>query len=132
MLKTTRAMMAAILVTLAVVPAMARASGSRDDAGAAIGGPPAAPTADLRRDAVLPDTAKDYSWNNAPSTQRATASPPDERTGPLHLMAKLAPALLMIILVVLGLTLTFSSLRRDIKLRRRVPYRPRGPQRPEL
>jgi uncharacterized membrane protein YadS len=42
-------------------------------------------------------------------------------------MEQIALALLMIALVALGLTITFTSLRKDMKQRRRIVYRTRGP-----
>jgi len=42
-------------------------------------------------------------------------------------MEQIALALLMIALAALGLTITFTSLRKDLKQRRRGVYRPRGP-----
>lgn len=50
---------------------------------------------------------------------------PDERDGPLRPLALIAPAALIVALSTLGLTITFRSLRDDLRQRRNV-YRRRG------
>jgi len=123
MLKTPRAVVAAFLVTLVALPAVADVSGPADGAMAR---PQAATPADAGPYAApVPDLETNYSWDKTGEVRQASAWLPDERAGPLQTMAQLAPALLMIVLAVLGLTITFTSLRSDIK-RRRVQYRPRG------
>jgi hypothetical protein len=52
---------------------------------------------------------------------------PDNRDEPLGKLALLAPAALIIALTALGLTITFRSLRQDLRARR-VLYRQRGRQ----
>jgi hypothetical protein len=54
--------------------------------------------------------------------------PADEPKGRMQTMMQFAPALLVLVLVAVGLTITFTSLRKDMKQRRRIVYRPRGPQ----
>lgn len=71
---------------------------------------------------------KDYSWDKTGRVQPATDWPADEPKGRLQTMIQLAPALLVLLLVAVGLTITFTSLRKDMKQRRRIVYRPRGPQ----
>lgn len=50
---------------------------------------------------------------------------PDDRDEPLGSLALFAPAALIIALAALGLTITFRSLRQDLRARR-VVYRQRG------
>lgn len=50
---------------------------------------------------------------------------PDERDGPLRPLALIAPAALIVALAALGLTITFRSLRDDLR-RRKTVYRRRG------
>lgn len=56
--------------------------------------------------------------------QTSTTLLPDEREEPLRPFAVIAPAALIVALSVLGLTITFRSLRRDLKQRRNM-YRRR-------
>jgi hypothetical protein len=60
----------------------------------------------------------------------ATTLLPDERDVAPHPLALIAPAALMIALSALGLTITYRSLRDDIRQRRTV-YRQRGHQLPD-
>jgi hypothetical protein len=76
------------------------------------------------------DQQTDYSWDKPGVVRTVAAALPDEQGGWLHTMVQLAPALLILTLTVLGLTITFTSLRRDMKQRRPVAYRPRGPHSP--
>ena len=50
---------------------------------------------------------------------------PDDRDEPLGSLALFAPAALIIALTALGLTITFRSLRQDLRARR-IVYQPRG------
>ena len=126
MLKTSLAVVVAFLVGLVALPAVADVSVAADGARAANTHSQAATPADtVPHTPTAPDIEKNYSWDNTGKVQQASAWLPDEPAGPLQTMAQLAPALLMIVLAVLGLTITFTSLRSDIK-RRRVQYRPRG------
>lgn len=130
MLKTFRAVVAAFLMVLVAQPVAAGVSEAADSARGAVTHPQAATSADTGLDTGLAtDLAKDYSWDNSGVQQAATVWLPDERTGPMRSMAQIALALLMIVVVALGLTITFASLRKDMKQRRRVVYRPRGPPR---
>jgi hypothetical protein len=56
-----------------------------------------------------------------PTSLAVAAVLPDEQGGWLHTLVQLAPALPMLTLPVLGLTTTFTSLRRDMMQRRRDP-----------
>jgi hypothetical protein len=105
-----RSLLFASLIGFVALPAMADVSGRADASGT--------------------DLAKTYSWDKSDVQQAAVVWLPDERTGPMQTMAQIAPALLMIVLAGLGLTITFTSLRKDMKHRRRVVYRPRGPPGP--
>lgn len=55
----------------------------------------------------------------------ALALLPDERDGPLRPLALIAPAALIVALSTLGLTITFRSLRDDLR-QRKTMYRRRG------
>jgi hypothetical protein len=55
---------------------------------------------------------------------------PDERDRPVRPLALIAPAALIIALSALGLTITYRSLRHDMRQRRTV-YRQRGHQSPD-
>jgi hypothetical protein len=74
------------------------------------------------------DLQKDYSWDKTGSVQPAMDWPADEPKGRMQTMMQFAPALLVLLLVAAGLTITFTSLRKDMRQRRRVVYRPRGPR----
>jgi hypothetical protein len=65
-----------------------------------------------------------YDAGMTASGRPATTLLPDERDEPLRLMALVGPALAIGILTVLGLTITFSALRQDLR-QRRIVYRPR-------
>jgi hypothetical protein len=68
-----------------------------------------------------------YTWDKSGSAQPAADLLPDERTSPGQTMVRIAQVSLMIGLAGLGLAITFTSLFSDMKRRRRVVYRPRGP-----
>jgi hypothetical protein len=59
--------------------------------------------------------------------QPSSAPLPDERSSRRQTIVRIAQAALMVGLIGLGLAITFTSLLSDIKRRRRVVYRPRGP-----
>jgi hypothetical protein len=59
--------------------------------------------------------------------QPSSAPLPDERSSPRQTIVRIAQAALMVGLIGLGLAITFTSLFSDMKRRRRVVYRPRGP-----
>jgi hypothetical protein len=107
-LKRCRAVVAALLLGFVVLPVGADVPGQPDGAREAATGLSSAYPGDTGMDAAV--------W------------PADEPKGRLQTMMQFAPALLMLSLVALGLTITFTSLRKDMKQRRRVVYRPRGPR----
>lgn len=107
-LNRPRAVVAALLLGFVALPVGADVPGQPDGA----------------REAVTELSAA----NAGDSGLEATVWPADEPKGRLQKMMQFAPALLMLSLVSLGLTITFTSLRKDMKQRRRVVYRPRGPQ----
>jgi hypothetical protein len=59
------------------------------------------------------------------AAQLAARPPPDERDGPLQLLALVGPAAVIVVLTILGLTITIRGLREDMR-KRRVVYRHRG------
>jgi hypothetical protein len=67
-----------------------------------------------------------FDWENVSAEQRAMEWPMDESSSPVWGLAVLASAILMFVLTILGLTLTYRSLRAEMR-RNRVLYRPRGP-----
>jgi hypothetical protein len=69
-------------------------------------------------------SATPYDAGMTASGRPATTLLPDERDESLRLMALVGPALAIGILTVLGLTITFSALRQDLR-QRRIVYRPR-------
>jgi len=88
---------------------------------AADGGAPAQTPVDVAR--VQPATAYDAGLT---TTGRPVSTLlPDDRDEPLGSLALFAPAALIIALTALGLTITFRSLRQDLRARR-VVYRQRG------
>lgn len=123
MVKLPSAIAVALLLALVVVPVGAGAAAAPNESAGTIIQLPAATPADL--DAAT-DLQTDYSWDKPGIVRTATALPPVERRGWPQTLAQLAPAVLLLTLVVLGLTITFTSLRRDMKHRRPIPYRPRG------
>ena len=78
-------------------------------------------------DAAGADPEHTYTWDKTGDVQPATALLPDDRSSPRQSAVQIAQAALMIGLAGLGLAITFTSLFRDMKRRRRVVYRPRGP-----
>ena len=88
---------------------------------AADGDAPAQTPVDVAR--VQPATAYDAGLT---TTGRPISTLlPDDRDEPLGSLALFAPAALIIALTALGLTITFRSLRQDLRARR-VVYRQRG------
>ena len=88
---------------------------------AAGGGAPAQTPVDVAH--VQPATAYDAGLT---TTGRPVSTLlPDDRDEPLGSLALFAPAALIIALTALGLTITFRSLRKDLRARR-IVYRQRG------
>jgi hypothetical protein len=88
---------------------------------AADGGASAQTPVDIAR--VQPATAYDAGLT---TTGRPVSTLlPDDRDEPLGSLALFAPAALIIVLTALGLTITFRSLRQDLRARR-IVYRQRG------
>lgn len=85
------------------------------DAGAPAGTRPAA--AQLQ-------SATPYDAAATASGRPATTLLPDERDGPLRLLALVGPLTAISLLTALGLTITFRALRDDLR-QRRIVYRPR-------
>lgn len=126
--KRLRAVVVASLLGLAALAAGADVPGDADSARGAATEFLAATPGDSAVDAGSgTDLQKDYSWDKTGRVQPATDWPADAPKGRLQTMMQFAPALLILLLVAVGLTITFTSLRTDMKQRRRVVYRPRGP-----
>jgi len=72
---------------------------------------------------ALPAAADDSGMR---ATAQLSARPlPDERDGPLQLLSLVGPVAVIVVLTILGLTITIQGLRED-KRKRRVVYRHRG------
>ena len=127
MVNVPRAIAVAFCLGSIALPAGTGAAGTSDGPEATITQLQAATPADA---SPATDLQTDYSWDKPSVVRTVAATPPVERSGWLQKFAQLAPALLILALTALGLTITFTSLRRDIKRRRPVPYRPRGPRSP--
>ncbi len=72
---------------------------------------------------ALPAAADDAGMRAA--AQLSARPLPDERDGPLQLLTLVGPAAVIVVLTVLGLTITVRGLREDMR-RRRIVYRHRG------
>lgn len=129
LLKKPRATVVALLLGFAALPAGADIPGDADGARGSVTELLAATPGDTGVGAG-PGTnlQQGYGWDKNGSVQPATVWPVDEPSGGLETAMQFAPALLVLVLVALGLTLTFTSLRKDMKQRRRVVYRQRGPR----
>ena len=102
-----RSVVVTLLMGLIALPAAAALPGTADAAGA--------------------DPEQTYRWDKSGNVQPVSALLPDERTSPRQTMVWIVQGSLLIGLVGLGLAITFTSLFSDMKQRRRVVYRPRGP-----
>jgi len=69
-------------------------------------------------------SATPYDAGMTASGRPATTLLPDERDGPLRLLALIGPVTAISLLTILGLTITFRALRHDLR-QRRIVYRPR-------
>jgi hypothetical protein len=111
---------------LIALSAVAAPPGTQDAASGAVAHQQAASRVGTGHEAAA-DSERTYRWDKPGNVQAASALLPDERTSPRQTMVRIAQASLMIGLAGLGLAITFTSLFRDMKQRRRVAYRPRGP-----
>lgn len=118
--------MVALLVGLIVLPAAATIPGTADAAGGTVAHQEPASRVGTRHEGMA-DPGTTYRWDKAGNAQTATALLPDERTSPRRNMVRIAEAALIVGLAGLGLAITFTSLLSDMKRRRRVVYRTRGP-----
>ena len=107
-------------------PAAAAPPGTPDTASGAVAHQQAASQVGTRHEARA-DSGNTYRWDESGNVQPVAAMLPDEPMSPRQTMVRIAQASLMIGLVGLGLAITFTSLFSDMKRRRRVVYRPRGP-----
>jgi hypothetical protein len=124
--KASRSVAVALLMALLALPAAAELSGTADAAGGAVAHQQATARVGTRHEAGAASETT-YGWDRTGKLQSAAAMQPDEPMSARQTMVRIAQASLMIGLVGLGLTITFTSLFRDMKRRRRVIYRPRGP-----
>ena len=104
-----RSVLATSLLAFIALPAVAA------DAGAPAGTRPA--VAQLQ-------SATPYESDMTAPGRPATTLLPDERDGPLRLLALVGPLMAISLLTALGLTITFRALREDLR-QRRIVYRPR-------
>ena len=124
--RISRPIVVALLMGLIVLPAAATIPGTADAAGGAVAQQQPASRGGTRHEAsVAPGTT--YSWDKTGSVQQSSALLPDERSSPRQTIVRIAQAALMVGLIGLGLAITFTSLLSDMKRRRLVVYRPRGP-----
>jgi hypothetical protein len=72
---------------------------------------------------ALPAAADDAAMRAA--AQLSVRPLPDESDGPLQLLSLVGPAAVIVVLTILGLTITISNLREDMRKRHAV-YRHRG------
>jgi hypothetical protein len=116
----------ALLMGLITLPATA-APPSRPDPASGTAAHVQTPSLVGPRHGARADPGITYTWDKSGNAQPAAALLPDERTSPRQTMVRIAQVSLMIGLSGLGLAITFASLLSDMKRRRRVVYRPRGP-----
>ena len=105
--RIARSALVALLIGFIALPAVAALRGTADAAGT--------------------DPEHTYTWDKTGDLQPAIALLPDERPSPRQSAVQIAQAALIIGLAGLGIAITFTSLFSDMKRRRRVVYRPRGP-----
>ena len=77
---------------------------------------------------VATQPAAPFSWDAPGTDQHAMQWPPDEPRQPHMLLTVLAPALVMVVLVIVGFTFTIRCMRAESQ-RNRIIYRTRGPSR---
>jgi hypothetical protein len=125
--KASRSVAVALLMGLIALPAAAELPGTGDAAGGAVAYQLGGLQVDERHEAGAgPEEA--YRWDKIGYVKPSGVLLPDELTSPRQTMIRIAQAALLLGLVGLGLTITFTSLFRDMKRRRRVIYRTRGPR----
>ena len=124
--RIARSVVVALLMGLVALPAAAALPGTADEASGVVAQQRSGSNVGTRQDAGA-NAEETYRWDKTGYVRSASAPLPDERSSPTQAMVRIAQAALMIGLIGLGLTITFTSLLGDIKRRRRVNYRPRGP-----
>ena len=105
-----RTAVAASLVAMLAMPA------SADDATAPAG---------ARPEGSQPQSDMAYAAGMTTAGRPATTLLPDERDEPMQLLALVGPGIAIIVLTILGLTITFRALSHD-RRERRIVYRQRG------
>jgi hypothetical protein len=125
--KASRSVAVALLMGLIALPAAAEFPGTGDAAGGAVAYQQATAQVGTRHEARTASETT-YGWDRTGNVQSAAAMLPDEPTSPRQTMVRIAQAALLLGLVGLGLAITFTSLFSDMKRRRRIIYRPRGPR----
>ena len=124
--RVARSVVLALLTGLIALPAAAELPGTADAAGGAVANQLGGLHVDQRHEAGA-NPEETYRWDKIGYVQPGGVLLPDELTSPRQTMVRIAQAALMFGLIGLGLAITFTSLFRDMKRRRRVVYRPRGP-----
>jgi hypothetical protein len=116
----------ALLIGLIALPAAASLQGTADAADGTVVHQLGVLTVGTRQEAgAQPEHT--YRWDQAGIVRPSSAPPPDERSSPGQTILRIGQAALIIGVTGLGLGITFTSLLSDMKRRRRVVYRPRGP-----
>ena len=124
--RVARSVVLALLMGLVALPAAAELSGTADAAGGAAAYQVGGLQVDERHEAgAAPEWT--YRWDKISRVQPGVVPLPDDLASPRQTMVRIAQAALMFGLIGLGLAITFTSLRRDVKRRRRFLYRPRRP-----
>jgi hypothetical protein len=111
---------------LIALPAAASLQGTADAAGGPVAHQLGVSTVGTRQEA-RDEHEHTYRWDQAGIVRPSSAPLPDERSSPGQTIVRIGQAALMVGLIGLGLGITFTSLLSDMKRRRRVVYRPRGP-----
>jgi hypothetical protein len=118
----------AVLLVLAAASAMAGGSNPVEPT-PVMGELPTARTANDMVGSGAPPTKRQgghVDWENVSAEQRAMEWPTNDSSSPVWGLAVFASAILMLALTSLGLTLTYRSLRAEMR-RNRTHHRPRGP-----
>jgi hypothetical protein len=116
-----------LLLEAIALPVVADVSGGADAAGETRTTAQSAAQSGALHEATR-DLEKSYAWDKSGSDQPDGGLLPDEDTGSSSTMMWIAQLLLLLVPIALGLTIAFTSLRKDLRRHRRIPYRQRGPR----
>jgi len=119
--------MVILLMGAVSLPAVADVSGAADAVNEA-GAPSQTTTQSDALRQASGDLEQSYAWDKSGNDQLADGLLQGERTGSAQTMTWIAQVLLLLVPIGLGLTIAFTSLRKDMRRRRRIPYRQRGPR----